>query len=123
MSQISPKLRRSINSLVFWCPGCEETHVIDLGKWQWDGNLTQPTFAPSVLVTSGHFIVGSPDPTTCWCTYNREHPDNPAPFRCQRCHTYVREGRIQFLPDSTHALAGQTIDLPDLPAHLQDPPA
>ena len=30
-----------------------------------------------------------------------------------RCHSFVRSGRIEFLSDSTHALAGQTVDLPD----------
>ena len=31
------------------------------------------------------------------------------------CHTFVTDGRIQFLGDCTHALAGQTVDLPDWP--------
>jgi hypothetical protein len=34
----------------------------------------------------------------------------------QRCHSFVRNGRIEFLGDCTHALASQTVDLPDLPA-------
>lgn len=29
------------------------------------------------------------------------------------CHSFVTAGRIQFLGDSTHALAGQTVDVPD----------
>lgn len=120
MAQLSAKLRSVTGGVGFWCPGCQELHHIKIPAWTWDGNGTRPTFAPSILVTSGHFIVGSPNPETCWCTYNREHPDNPAPFHCGRCHSFVREGRIEFLADSTHALAGQTVDLPDLPAHLQD---
>jgi hypothetical protein len=28
------------------------------------------------------------------------------------CHSFVIDGRIQFLSDSTHVLAGQTVDLP-----------
>jgi hypothetical protein len=32
-----------------------------------------------------------------------------------RCHSFVRESRIEFLTDSTHELAGQTVDLPELP--------
>jgi hypothetical protein len=31
------------------------------------------------------------------------------------CHYIITAGRIQFCADSTHALAGQTIDLPDIP--------
>jgi len=30
------------------------------------------------------------------------------------CHSYVTDGRIQFLADCTHALAGLTVDLPEL---------
>jgi len=31
------------------------------------------------------------------------------------CHSFIRDGKIQFLGDCTHALAGQTVDLPELP--------
>lgn len=31
------------------------------------------------------------------------------------CHSFVRNGRVEFLGDCTHELAGQTVDLPDLP--------
>jgi hypothetical protein len=31
-----------------------------------------------------------------------------------RCHSYVTDGRIQYLSDCSHALVGQTIDLPEL---------
>jgi len=30
-----------------------------------------------------------------------------------RCHSFVVEGKIQFLGDSFHKLANQTVDLPD----------
>jgi hypothetical protein len=30
------------------------------------------------------------------------------------CHSFVRAGRIEFLPDCAHALAGQTVDMVDL---------
>lgn len=32
-----------------------------------------------------------------------------------RCHSYVRNGHVEFLSDCTHELAGQTVELPDLP--------
>lgn len=35
---------------------------------------------------------------------------NPVPYTC---HSFVTDGRIQFLGDCTHSLAGQTVDLPD----------
>lgn len=121
MGQLSAKLRSIDGGVGFWCPGCEEMHQIKTAMWQWNGDVNRPTFSPSVLVTSGHFVVGSPHPDTCWCTYNREHPNNPAPFKCGRCHSFVRDGQIQFLGDCTHALANQTVDVPDLPEHMRDP--
>lgn len=30
----------------------------------------------------------------------------------KRCHSWVTEGRIEFLADCTHSMAGQTVDLP-----------
>ncbi len=39
------------------------------------------------------------------------------------CHSFVRDGRIQFLPDCSHKLAGQTVDLPDEFTVDFDPPA
>lgn len=122
MGAIGSKLRSvEGNRIAFWCPGCDESHVIAIGGWSWDGNIERPTFSPSVLVTCGHFVVGH-QAETCWCTYNREHPNNPAPFKCSRCHTFVRAGRIEFLSDCTHALAGQTVDLPDWPSTHQEQP-
>lgn len=84
--------------LEFFCPGCQTHHgpVIDgtLG-WTWNGNVDRPTVQPSILVT--------------WPKWDGEHrlPDRV-------CHSFVTDGRIQFLADSTHALAGQTVDLPEV---------
>lgn len=102
-------------SLGFWCPGCEEIHVVN-GGLAFGGDYDKPTFAPSVLVTGGHFaVVGHKPGDPCWCTWNTEHPDDPAPFKCKRCHSFVRDGKIEFLGDSTHALAGQTVVMQDRP--------
>lgn len=80
--------------------------------WGYNGDAERPTFTPSVLVTSGHFMPSHDPAKGCYCT-------NPPPtedgwgFECARCHSFVTDGRIQFLDDCTHALAGQTVDLPD----------
>ena len=95
--------------LGFWCPGCAEMHVVTPG-WQFDGNYDRPTFSPSVLVRSGHYAPGHPGPE-CWCTYNARHPEAPSGFRCEQCHSFVRDGQIQFLGDCTHQLAGRTVPL------------
>ena len=114
MGALSRRLRNvQGGSLAFWCPGCDEAHVVTSG-WTWNGNAESPTFQPSVLVRSGHFVPGHVGPE-CWCTYNRQHADNPAPFKCRVCHSFVTDGCIQFLSDCTHGLAGQTVPLPDFP--------
>jgi hypothetical protein len=96
---------------MIFCPACECGHKFDSGRWTFDGDMERPTFSPSMLVKSGHYASGHQG--SCWCTYNAEHPDDPAPFQCSVCHSFVRDGRIEFLSDCTHRLAGQTVDLPD----------
>lgn len=102
------------DGVVFFCPGCNDTHRIKVqgqGAWSFNFNAAKPTFAPSLLMTSGHYVPGN----GCWCKYNAEHPDKPAPFQCFRCHSFVNNGPIQFLRDCTHALVGQTVPLPPWP--------
>ena len=109
-----PKVEVRGNRLAFFCPGCEKEHEIFVapGRWAWNGNLERPTFSPSVLCISGHYVDARPS-AKCWCTYAQEHPDEVVYFRCGRCHSFVTDGRIQFLRDCSHALAGQTVDLPE----------
>jgi hypothetical protein len=114
MSQLSPILRRlSDGEMAFWCPGCDGCHAIKVtdGGWTWDGNAERPTFSPSVLIRSGHYVDGK---HPCWCDYNREHPGE-IKFGCGVCHSFVRDGQIQFLGDCTHALAGRTVPLAPWP--------
>lgn len=116
MSQLSATLRQlDKDTLAFWCPGCDEPHALKANIWNWDGNVVNPTFNPSVLVTSGHYTDGK---HPCWCDYNKEHPDK-AIFSCHRCHSYVRSGQIEFLTDSTHALAGKTVPLAEWPEDFE----
>ncbi len=97
----------------FRCPGCDDFHQIRVGIWTFNGDLERPTFSPSVLVKSGHYADGWTGPD-CWCTYAKKHPEHAAvSFRCRVCHSFVTDGRIQFLGDCTHSLAGQTVDLPE----------
>lgn len=111
------KLRVIEGGLVaFYCPGCKQYHAIPVNgsghpMWTFNNNYEKPTFSPSVLVTGGHYM---PNHTgRCWCDYNKEHPDDPVLDGCFRCHSFVTDGKIQYLSDCTHALAGQTVDLID----------
>lgn len=117
------KLRLSNTSkrAAFFCPGCEEYHTIGCndGVWTFNNDLFKPTFNPSLLIKSGHYA-NSFDGKNCWCTYYKEHKytENEHIFKCTICHSFIREGKIQFLNDCTHKLKGQTVDLPEF--ELQD---
>lgn len=71
-----------------------------------NGDGDRPTFWPSVLVKG---IVPITDEEHA--TIMSGGAVAPKPFIC---HSFVTGGRIQFLADSTHSLAGQTVDIPDL---------
>ena len=79
----------------FYCPGCESTHALNTSKngprWTYNGDPARPTFSPSVLAT-------------CDWREGREV-----------CHSFVRDGVIEFLNDCTHKLAGQKVPMPDWP--------
>lgn len=82
-------------AVLFFCPGCLMPHQVWVEPlpnrpcWGYNNNPQAPTFTPSVRVQWG-----DEDGKKC-------------------CHTFVVEGRIQFLSDCTHLLAGQSVDLPD----------
>jgi hypothetical protein len=104
-------------TIAFKCPGCGDIHALNVGSgpgphWTYNGNPEAPTLHPSILATSGHHCSGHVTGSECWCTYDDAHPDDPSGFKCYVCHSFVVDGRIRFLSDCTHALAGQTVDLP-----------
>lgn len=93
----------------FFCPGCREVHGITYSPagWGFNGCFDKPTFTPSVLVR-GHRLVR--DEADKWTgEWERDAAGNLIP---EICHSFVTDGRIQFLGDCTHKLAGQTVDLP-----------
>lgn len=84
----------------FHCPGCGDKHVLPTtgpNAWGFNGSLDAPTFTPSVLVHS-----------------HKALDDQGRKVDTPRCHSYVTDGRIQYLSDTTHALSGQTVDLPEV---------
>jgi hypothetical protein len=129
LSQVSSKLRRLAEGsgyrLGWWCLGCENIHWVrvagDGNNWEFNGDLERPTFKPSVLIRSGHYAPFHKPGEDCWCTFNAKHPDRTS-FRCVICHTHVIDGRVQYLLDCSHELAGRTIELPDLPPEHRDAP-
>lgn len=96
----------SANGLYWDCPGCGLQHWVNLDPgltraradgtherapcWSWNEDFDAPTFSPRVRVT--------------WTAGGEP----------QVCHMFIQDGRVQFLGDCTHALAGHTIELPEL---------
>ena len=105
---------------LFMCPGCNEYHKVG-PSWKFNDNLDNPTFQPSILVRSGcKWPNHNQKHDTCWCTHNAEkiaRGEEPSKYKCYLCHSYITDGKIMFLNDCTHSLAGQTVDLPEIKEH------
>ena len=117
MAKLSSVLRSGENNqLIYWCPGCKMYHAINYGLngWQWNGNVDKPTFTPSINITGGHYASDFNPGNACWCTFNRNNPDKTS-FKCAMCHSIITDGKISFLSDCKHELAGQTVDMAPLP--------
>ena len=98
------------------CPACFTGHQFRANVWTFDGNLEEPTFSPSMLV---RYTINPPeDPTTDDFARGLDGkyllgPDGRlAGAKDAACHSFVRNGKIEFLGDCTHDMAGQTVDLP-----------
>ncbi len=86
---------------IFQCPGCGYGHWFSTSGftpsqrkedtepagpvWTWNGDKEKPTVRASILVRGQY-----------------------------RCHSFITDGKIQFLSDCTHELKGQTVDLPEV---------
>jgi hypothetical protein len=118
VSKVSNSLRKGEDQggRVFhshWCPGCGEMHVI-FANWTFDGNVTSPTFSPSVLITGKETVKVNGKWTGEWVLDVKGNAVE------SRCHYFLKEGKLEYLSDCTHKLAGQTIPLPPLPEWLSD---
>lgn len=106
MGQLLSKILYSHNggkTLFIQCPGCKNLHPIAVDpsahpagqSWTWNGSYDAPTFNPSLLC-------------------NDHYPS-------KRCHSFIRDGQIQFLDDCYHELAGKTVPLAPIPDWWLDP--
>lgn len=95
--------------IVYRCQGCDTLHSVCVKAgplygsgpvWGYNGSLEMPTFTPSVLF---------------WLEHRADEDEEERKYvDSRRCHTFITDGRVQFLGDCGHALAGQTLDLPDI---------
>lgn len=100
-------------TLLFHCPGCECLHgpivTAPAGTrpaWRWNGDRDRPTLSPSIRVQGTVPLTED--------EYQRVIRGEKVEPKPLLCHTFVRDGQIEFLPDCTHALAGKTVPIPDL---------
>lgn len=92
--------------IAFHCQGCNGLHsyIVKMGEktakyrkdnglniveWSFNGDMDKPTFKPSLL-----YFKSDTQP---------------------RCHLFLTDGKISYCSDSEHRLAGQTVDLVDIP--------
>lgn len=87
------------------CPGCNEFHVIATkvpqangAVWKFNGDMDKPTFNPSLLIKTGKYA----------CPGYEDPPGIVSVI----CHSFIKDGKIQFLSDCTHSLKNQTVELP-----------
>lgn len=84
------------DTLEWDCPACKVRHSVWVDGnhstvWTWNSSYSEPTLQESVEV------VGPEVP----------NPDGDTGV----CHFYVVFGRISFLSDCTHAIAGKVVDM------------
>ncbi len=85
-----PAAPGEVTHLILNFPGPLPNRIIPLTgdhKWAWNGDTEKPTLSPSIL-TRGEDADGK-----------------------HVCHSFVREGKVEFLSDCSHEFAGQTLDL------------
>jgi hypothetical protein len=75
---------------MFHCPACGHAHSVRVRgprpRWTVTGvEEDRPTVSPSIRARAGDSV----------------------------CHSFVEQGKIRYLSDCTHHLAGQTVDIPD----------
>jgi hypothetical protein len=75
---------------MMYCPGCENLHAFG-ESWGFNKDFDDKPDVQGSLLT------------------------HPTRVRNITCHLFIRHGKIQYLTDSTHSLAGTTIDLPEIP--------
>ena len=103
MAKLTPvETNGQVTGYYFDCPGCNGGHFLTVkpyaaengASWEFNGNLDKPTFRPSVL--------------------SRVDFDSAVNKPSIVCHSFVTDGKIEFLNDCTHSKAGQTLELSDV---------
>lgn len=76
---------------IIYCFACGCGHKFNRKQWQFNGDYVLPTFSPALR----------------WRV-----PPNPLSNQHEHiCHCTIRDGKIEYADDCTHAMAGMTYDL------------
>jgi hypothetical protein len=94
MSKLSELDKKDGNAdYLFHCKACGYSHGVWVtskspytgAQWSFNGNMEKPTFSPSLNINA---------------TY--------------KCHSFITDGKIQYLNDCTHSMAGLTLEMDDI---------
>jgi len=87
----------------YWVVKSPATGIIEIprdGRWIFNSNYYNPTFSPSINETFGK--------------EGQSYEDFKKDPNPRRNHVFIRNGKIEYLSDCTHELAGQVVDIPEL---------
>lgn len=90
-------IKKKDGTLLFLCPGCNKIHVINQPErvlWEFNEKLDKPTIRPSIL--------------------NKSQYKRKGKIVKSICHSFITDGKIRFLNDCTHEMAGETVELIDV---------
>jgi hypothetical protein len=126
----------ALGGYYFYCPGCKEVHQIaitpnvnEFGQtWELTNkNVKSPTITPSILSTIKRLIVDNKQENSNveQTKIQQENNDNSEQENTVKelvkdniltsvCHFNITDGKIEFLPNSTHELSGQIVDMLDM---------
>lgn len=91
-----PEMRQH-HQFLYGCLGCGWEHAFALksegGHHEFNGDLEKPTVSPSLVQ---NFVPG------------------------KMCHSFIKDGKIEYLTDCQHDYAGLTIELPDIDQFIEE---
>lgn len=93
--QLSKTMMRFAGEPAHYCPACDQMHVIHVTRKN---------------------CVGA---KWSWNNDSVRPTFSPSINIHGRCHYFLKEGQLEYLPDSKHALAGKTVPLPELPGWIK----
>jgi len=75
-------------------------------SWTWNGDIEKPTLRPSILTKKVRDMTNE--------EYAKAMAGETLDIDWIICHTWVNDGKVQFLDDCSHELAGSVVDLLDI---------